>query len=85
MSHVTASSLGDPHMTTLDVFNYTFSAVGEFWLIKHDKFSVQARWAQAQTSDGQSVPGASVLVGVAATISLSPTVTAVLDNDRSSK
>ena len=79
---VTAGSFGDPYVTTLDAFNYTFNAVGEFWLVKHDNFSVQARWAQAQSSTGQSVPAASVLVGVAATIWQSPIVTVALSNNR---
>jgi len=70
-------------VTTLDWFNYTFNAVGEFWLIKHENFSVQARWAQAESSDGQSVPAASVLVGIAATVQYSPIVTVALNSTRS--
>ncbi|KAF6031164.1 hypothetical protein EB796_010522 [Bugula neritina] len=34
---------GDPHMFTVDGFLYTFNPVGEFWMIKSDNFTMQAR------------------------------------------
>lgn len=34
---------GDPHIYTFDGFHYLFNGVGEFWMIKADSFSMQAR------------------------------------------
>jgi hypothetical protein len=67
---------------TLDQFSYTFSPIGEFWLIKHDYFSLQVRMIQAWNVDRQPVPGGSVFGGVASAVPQSPTVCVLMNAAR---
>ena len=45
---------GDPHIHTLDGFDYTFNGLGEYTLIKttHGNFTLQGRTAKARDTNG---------------------------------
>jgi hypothetical protein len=47
---------GDPHLTTLDGFSYTFNGLGEFWLVHSasQDVSVQVRYTQCPSVSGQN-------------------------------
>ena len=46
---------GDPHIRTLDGFQYTFNGLGEYTLIdtKYGDFTLQGRTAKARDDKGQ--------------------------------
>ena len=46
---------GDPHITTLDGFSYDYNGIGEYWMIKSELLTVQARTAAAWDSSGNPV------------------------------
>ena len=50
-----ASLYGDPHIVTLDGFNYDYNGVGEYWAIKSIYVSCQARTAAAWDASGNPV------------------------------
>lgn len=56
---MTASSVGDPHIVTLDGLQYTFNGKGEFVLIQTDDniFTVQGRMEQILDNKGNPAPG----------------------------
>ncbi|XP_055860226.1 fibrillin-2-like, partial [Biomphalaria glabrata] len=64
---VTASALGDPHITTLDGLNYTANVWGEYILLEipSENFTLQARTERYETSDGV-VTNATVFTAFAA-------------------
>jgi hypothetical protein len=66
----------------MDYFSYTFSPLGEFWLIKHDNFSLQVRMVQAWNVYQQPAPGGSVFGGVASTVPKSSTVCVLMNAER---
>ncbi|KAI0239248.1 Sushi domain-containing protein 2 [Lamellibrachia satsuma] len=39
---------GDPHIITIDGFQYTFNGLGEFWLIRSSDFQLQGRATKGQ-------------------------------------
>ena len=80
-----ASSFGDPHFLTLDFLNYTFSPIGEFWLMKHATFSLQVRMIQAWNVSRMLVPGGSVFGGVVSSVPMSPIVCVLMNADRTRK
>ena len=45
---------GDPHIRTLDGFQYTFNGLGEYTLVEttHDNFTLQGRTAKARDANG---------------------------------
>lgn len=43
---------GDPHITTLDGFSYTFNGWGEYWMIDSAVLKVQARTSPYITPEG---------------------------------
>ena len=45
---------GDPHIRTLDGFQYTFNGLGEYTLIEttHGNFTLQGRTAKARDANG---------------------------------
>ena len=45
---------GDPHIRTLDGFEYTFNGLGEYTLIEttHGNFTLQGRTAKARDANG---------------------------------
>ena len=45
---------GDPHIHTLDGFDYTFNGLGEYTLIEttHGNFTLQGRTAKARDANG---------------------------------
>ena len=45
---------GDPHIRTLDGFQYTFNGLGEYTLVEttHGNFSLQGRTAKARDANG---------------------------------
>lgn len=55
----TASSYGDPHITTLDSKSYTFNGLGEYVLSKgssgSDMFNIQARTGMALDKNNQTI------------------------------
>ena len=77
-----ASSYGDPHFLTLDKLSYTFSPIGEFWLVKHDNFSLQVRMIQAWNAFGKLTPGGSVFGGVASKVPGAATVCVLMNSNR---
>ena len=46
---------GDPHIRTLDGFEYTFNGLGEYTLIEttHGEFTLQGRTAKVRDENGQ--------------------------------
>ena len=52
MTCLTAGAFGDPHISTLDGFSYTFNGLGEYGLIVTSDFTLQARTEQATKADG---------------------------------
>jgi len=44
---------GDPHIQTLDSFEYTFNGLGEYWMIKSEPFTLQARTERAWGTNKQ--------------------------------
>ena len=46
--------IGDPHIRTLDGFQYTFNGLGEYTLVEttHGNFSLQGRTAKARDANG---------------------------------
>ena len=46
---------GDPHITTLDGLAYDYNGIGEYWMIKSEMLSVQARTSAAWDIDGRPV------------------------------
>ena len=54
MSASTGWFYGDPHIRTLDGFQYTFNGLGEYALIDttHGNFTLQGRTAKARDSNG---------------------------------
>ena len=52
--HVSAWFVGDPHIHTLDNFQYTFNGLGEYTLIKTDggNFTLQGRTVKALDEKG---------------------------------
>ncbi|XP_052261338.1 mucin-like protein [Dreissena polymorpha] len=55
---------GDPHITTLDGFKYTFNGHGEYVLLRGDMFELQGRAARAVVDGAES--DATIIVSVAA-------------------
>ena len=55
----TATSIGDPHIITLDGLKYTFNGKGEFTLIETEDntITVQGRMEQIEDSEGNLAPG----------------------------
>ena len=45
---------GDPHLNTIDGFQYTFNGLGEYWLMRTEgnRFSLQGRAMQAVNING---------------------------------
>lgn len=70
-----AWTVGDPHLLTLDGVGYDFHAIGEFVLLNgiaggtHENFEVQSRMGPVIDSLGNTVPGVSANVAVAARLS----------------
>ncbi|KAH9523910.1 hypothetical protein Btru_047391 [Bulinus truncatus] len=62
---VTASSFGDPQMTTLDNNPYTMNGWGEYILIDGDNFTLQGRTDRVEGADGKLI-NATVFVAFAA-------------------
>lgn len=64
---VTATALGDPHITTLDGMTYTMNGWGEYILmdIKSENFTLQARTSRVETTEG-TVTNATVFTSFAA-------------------
>ena len=56
---------GDPHLVTLDGYKYTFNGKGEFTLVEHDNFVLQARMVEAENNNGLPV-SATVFSAIAA-------------------
>ncbi|XP_067935630.1 mucin-like protein [Watersipora subatra] len=50
-----AMGFGDPHIFTLDGFDYTYNPVGEFWLINSTEFKLQARMMQTLDESGELI------------------------------
>ena len=48
-------SYGDPHIRTLDGFQYTFNGLGEYTLVEttHGEFKLQGRTAKVRDGNGQ--------------------------------
>ena len=48
---------GDPHIRTLDGFQYTFNGLGEYTLIEttHGNFTLQGRTAKARDDSGKEM------------------------------
>ncbi len=67
-----AWTVGDPHLLTLDGVGYDFHAIGEFVLLNgiaggaFENFEIQSRMGPVIDSDGNTVPGVSANVAVAA-------------------
>jgi hypothetical protein len=76
-----AAGYGDPYFYTWDFFHYTFSAIGEFWLIMHSDFNVQLRMIQATDIDGNLVQG-TIFDGVAVEAKDSSSVCVLVADDR---
>ena len=49
---VPALLFGDPHIITIDGFQYTFNGLGEFWLIRSSDFQLQGRTTKAKNDQG---------------------------------
>ena len=56
---------GDPHLVTLDGYKYTFNGKGEFTLVEHKNFTLQARMVEAENSNGLPV-SATIFSAIAA-------------------
>jgi len=52
----------------MDKFSYTFSPIGEFWLILHPNLNLQMRTIQAWDVNQQLAPGGSVVGGLVAEV-----------------
>ncbi|XP_067936855.1 mucin-like protein [Watersipora subatra] len=50
-----AMGFGDPHIFTLDGFDYTYNPVGEFWMINSTEFKLQARMVQTVDESGELI------------------------------
>lgn len=52
--YIPALTVGDPHLTTLDGYAYTFNGIGEFVYLKtnDDSFQSQIRFEQFRDSNG---------------------------------
>ena len=66
---------GDPHIRTLDGFEYTFNGLGEYTLVEttYDEFTLQGRTTKARDDKGQETD-ATVFSAFAATDRDSDTV-----------
>lgn len=53
---IPARTVGDPHLTTLDGYAYTFNGIGEFVYLKtnDDSFQSQIRFEQFRDNNGIS-------------------------------
>jgi len=56
---------GDPHFQTMDKLQYTFNGLGEYWLVKSEKFNLQARTLRAWNNDGEFSDWGTVFAAVA--------------------
>nr|WP_295927766.1 VWD domain-containing protein [uncultured Dyadobacter sp.] len=63
-----AISTGDPHLTTMDGFRYSFMAVGEFVAVKStvsgDKFEIQARQQQVPSRNNSGTVSFNTGIGI---------------------
>ena len=75
--------IGDPHIVTLDLYNYTFNGKGEFILIETDdsSFTVQGRMVEAIGGSNSEV-SATVFSSIVAKQNISDTVQVELYNEQ---
>ena len=78
--------MGDPHITTLDGYSYTFNGLGEYWLIKSKdgNFSCQGRTLQMLSKEG-NLQNATVWGAFVGSTPSSDIVVVELNKDRSGK
>ena len=74
---------GDPHIRTLDGFQYTFNGLGEYTLIEttHGNFTLQGRTAKARDDKGKETD-ATVFCAIAAADIDSDTVHVEMTSNR---
>lgn len=81
-------NFGDPHITTLDGFDYTFNGYGEYTMIKINtsttSFTLQARTELATTENGTTI-NATIFSAFAAKDQTGSTLQIEMSRDKTGK